>query len=94
MKNNNHYLINKKMVFSLYLENFVKGLGKTTGGVFVLFAVYPLFVMYDSYLTANPNKKSNSFTPPNTPCESNFSTINDDTLFQSKIKSSLDALTH
>lgn len=38
------------MLTSLYLDNFVKGLAKTTAGVVVLFASYPLFLMYDSYL--------------------------------------------
>lgn len=38
------------MLTSLYLENFVKGLAKTTAGVVVLFVSYPLFLVYDSYL--------------------------------------------
>lgn len=92
------------MLFSLYLENFVKGLAKTTAGVFVLFVSYPLFLVYDSYL--NEQKKTplekfiddnsnDTFSSTGASGESTFSKLeeNDSNAFNIKIKSTLDKLT-
>jgi hypothetical protein len=79
------------MYFSMYLDNVVKGVGKTTGGMLVLFAVYPLFVLYDSYLNGHGSSYNfkTSPTPPSTPTD--YSKI-DDNEFHLKIKESLDKL--
>ena len=89
-------------MFSMYLENVVKGMGKTTGGMIVLFAVYPLFLLCDSYFGPKPknektNTKSNfspfesiTTTPPSTPNQP-FSKIDENEL-ELKIKTSLDKL--
>lgn len=81
------------MYFSMYLDNVVKGVGKTTGGMLVLFAVYPLFVLYDSYLNGSSNNFKTSPTPPSTPTD--YSKIDDndnDNELHLKIKESLDKL--
>lgn len=78
-------------MFTLYVENFVKGLAKTTAGVLVLFVSYPLFILYDSYL----NSGTSGFTEPTLPnsfskleCESE----KNEPSFDSKIKSTLDKI--
>lgn len=82
-------------MFSLYVENLVKGLGKTTGGVLVLFTVYPLFVLYDQFLTKKQNDKYVDFqpkTPPSTPAEIDSFSKLDEKELHIKVKESLDQL--
>lgn len=78
------------MYFSMYLDNIVKGVGKTTGGMIVLFAVYPLFVLYDSYFYGK-QRHTPPLTPTPTPTPTDYSKI-DDTELHLKIKESLDKL--
>jgi hypothetical protein len=50
-------ILSEKFVSAIYFESFVKGLAKTTAGIFVLFLSYPLFIQYDSYLAKRRAKK-------------------------------------
>jgi hypothetical protein len=74
------------MLTTLYLENFVKGMAKTTAGVVVLFVSYPLFLMYDSYLRDTKQRSSSDYCT--------FTKLDDleDVTLSERVKSSLDKL--